>query len=82
MVLIDFLSVFDAKRGLALLRIYNPDNPEWGERDHKYGKLQFNVSKEERQILIDNHVGFIDIKIASQPASQLLAYLKYHNPFS
>jgi len=68
-MIIDFLSVFEAKRGLALLRIYHPNNSEWGERDHKYGKLQFDVSEQERQILIDNHVGFIDIVLNTTTSS-------------
>jgi hypothetical protein len=62
-MIIDFLSVFEAKRGLALLRIFSPDK-DWGIRDHDHGKLQYLVSDIERSMLIANHVGFIDIKIS------------------
>jgi hypothetical protein len=60
-MIIDFLSVFEATRGLALLRFFDPDNEEWGVRDHKRGKLQFKIDKEHEKVLKQNGVGYIVI---------------------
>lgn len=56
---IEFLSVFEATRGLTLLRLYNPDNKQWEYRDHNYGSLKYYVNDKQLTMLKDNNVGYI-----------------------
>jgi len=56
---IEFYSVFEANRGLALLRLHDPKNPQWEYRDHNYGSLKYSITPEQLRILKDNNVGFM-----------------------
>ncbi|MDN5845384.1 MAG: hypothetical protein L0H53_03825 [Candidatus Nitrosocosmicus sp.] len=56
---IEFYTVFEATKGLGLLRLYNPRNKQWGFRDHNYGSLKYYVTGLQLQILKDNRVGFM-----------------------
>lgn len=56
---IEFLSVFEANKGLALLRIDDIKNKQWEFRDHNYGSLKYYVTENQLKTLRDNHIGFM-----------------------
>lgn len=59
---IEFYSVFEATRGLALLRLSDPKNKQWEHRDHNYGSLKYEISDSQLDILKDNRIGFIIVE--------------------
>lgn len=58
---IEFYSVFESTRGLALLRLQDPENSQWEFRDHNYGSLKYIVTDSQLTILKSNGIGFIEM---------------------
>lgn len=59
MTYIEFYSVFEATRGLALLRLYDPHNKQWEYRDHNFGSLKYSINDSQFEILKSNGIGFM-----------------------
>ena len=56
---IEFESVFEANKGLALLRIDDPKNKQWEFRDHNYGSLKYHITDKQLYILQTHSIEFM-----------------------